>query len=217
MLTPNYIKRRIRLLRRRHTHTSFRMTVLAVLLFAGTFTYAEYMSTQRLSANPDSYKPLLNLIASVESSGNYNAHFGNARNNSVKFTDMTIAEVQQWQQDFVGKGSPSSAVGRYQIISTTLDGLVNELAIEPSQKFDPPTQDMMAIALLERRGADAYVNKELSSEEFAANLAKEWAALPKVIGDNPEQSYYAGDGLNKSHVEPKKVLDAIEPITPLLP
>ncbi|MBC7512359.1 transglycosylase SLT domain-containing protein [Candidatus Saccharibacteria bacterium] len=217
MLTPKFIQRRIRSFQRRHKNVPFRRIFIAVLLFASAFIYAEYMGNQRLSANPDSYKPLLNLIASVESSGNYNAHFGNARNDSVKFTDMTIAEVQQWQQDFVGKGSPSSAVGRYQIISTTLDGLIDELAIEPSQKFDPPTQDKMAIALLERRGAGAYVNKELSSEEFAANLAKEWAALPKVIGDNPEQSYYAGDGLNKSHVKPKKVLDAIEPITPLLP
>jgi muramidase (phage lysozyme) len=135
----------------------------------------------------------------------------------VKFTDMSIAEVLHWQKEFVAQGNPSSAVGRYQIINTTLDGLVNELGIEPTQKFDPPTQDKMAIALLERRGAEAYVNKELSEEEFAANLAKEWAALPKVIGDNPEQSYYAGDGLNKSHVEPQEVLKAIEPIEPVKP
>ncbi|MES2876505.1 MAG: transglycosylase SLT domain-containing protein [Patescibacteria group bacterium] len=170
------------------------------------------MGNERLSANPESYKPLLNLIARVESSGNYNAHYGNSRNDSVKFTDMSISEVMQWQKDYVAQGSPSSAVGRYQIINTTLDGLVRELNIEPAQKFDPPTQDKMAIALLERRGAEQYVNKELGREEFAANLAKEWAALPKVVGDNPEQSYYAGDGLNKSHVEPKEVLSAIEPI-----
>lgn len=172
------------------------------------------MENQRLMANPDSFKPLLDLIAQVESSGNYNAHYGNSRNDSVKFTDMSVAEVMKWQQDYVAQGNPSSAVGRYQIINTTLDGLVNELRIEPTQKFDPPTQDKMAIVLLERRGAEQYVNNELSKEEFAANLAKEWAALPKVVGENPEQSYYAGDGLNKSHVESKKVLQAIEPIEP---
>ncbi len=217
MVVPKLIRTNRRAFKRWRKNSAFKLSLGVVLLFAGVFTYAGYMGNQRLTANPESYKPLLNLIASVESSGNYNAHFGNSRNNSVRFTDMTVAEVRQWQPDFVANGSPSSAVGRYQIISTTLDGLVAELEIEPSQKFDPPTQDKMAIALLERRGAEAYVNKELSSEEFAANLAKEWAALPKILGDNPEQSYYAGDGLNKSHFKPKKVLEAIEPITPLLP
>lgn len=206
------LNKRIRSFKRWQKNNTFRLSAIVVLLLAGVFAYAGYMGNQRLTANPESYKPLLNLIAGVESGGNYNAHFSNSRNDSVKFTDMSIAEVMQWQKDFVAQGSPSSAVGRYQIISTTLNGLVSELNIEPTQKFDPPTQDKMAIALLERRGGEQYVNQELSPEEFAANLAKEWAALPKVVGDNPEQSYYAGDGLNKSHVKPEKVLKAIEPI-----
>lgn len=185
---------------------------LALLSLTGLFAYAGYMDTKRLSANPETYKPLLNLIASVESRGNYNAHFGNASNDSVNFTDMSVAEVLQWQKEFVASGSPSSAVGRYQIINTTLVSLVDELKIKPTQKFDPPTQDKMAVTLLERRGAEAYINRELSKKEFAANLAKEWAALPKVVGDDPEQSYYDGDGLNRSHVSSKSVLKAIEPI-----
>ena len=210
-MTPKLIKRQIRLLKRWRKNNALK-TTLVVLLLAGVFAYAGYMSNQRLTANPESYKPLLNLIAQVESSDNYNAHYSNPRNNSIKFTDMSVAEVMKWQKDYAAQGSPSSAVGRYQIINTTLDSLVSELNIKPTQKFDPPTQDKMAITLLERRGAEKYVNKELSKEEFAANLAQEWAGLPKVIGDNPDQSYYAGDGLNKSLVKPEKVLQAIEPI-----
>ena len=42
--------------------------------------------------------------------------------------------------------------------------------------------------------------KRLRREEFAHNLSKEWAALPKAVGKNPEQSYYAGDGLNKARL-----------------
>lgn len=207
-----FLNKRVRAFKRWRNDHRFLIVIGSVLLLSGIFAYAGYMGNQRLSANPESYKPLLNLIATVESNGNYNAHFGNSRNDSVKFTEMSVSEVRQWQKDFVAQGSPSSAVGRYQIISTTLDGLINELNIEPTQKFDSETQDKMAVALLERRGAEQYVNQELTPEQFAANLAKEWAALPKVIGDNPEQSYYAGDGLNKSLVEPKEVLDAIEPI-----
>ena len=185
--------------------------VAALLVFVGV-SYAEYMSNRRLSVNPGTYQTLLGLIAKVESNGNYNAYFGNARNNKIDFTNMTIAEVRKWQEDYVAEGSPSSAVGRYQIISTTLDGLVKELNVEPNQKFDEKTQDAMAIKLLERRGAEELVNEELTEKEFAANLAMEWAALPKVVGDDPQASYYDGDGLNKSRVEVKKVLEAIEPI-----
>ena len=185
------------------------------LSILGLIAYAGYMTDQRLSVNPESYKPLLGLIAQVESNGNYNAHYGNSRNTQVKFTEMSIAEVLQWQDNFVAQGNPSSAVGRYQIINGTLEGLVDQLQLNTEQKFDEPTQDAMAIALLERRGANEYVNQELTKEQFAANLAKEWAALPKVVGENPEQSYYAGDGLNASRVDPSTLLKAIEPIEPL--
>lgn len=173
------------------------------------------MQNKRLSVDPRTYAPLLQLIADVESKGNYNAYFGNARNSKVDFTKMTVSQVKQWQEDYVKQGAASSAVGRYQIIDTTLDGLVRQLRIDTNERFDQDLQDKMAIALLERRGAEDYVNKELTQDEFAANLAKEWAALPKVIGENPQDSYYASDGLNKSLVEIDDVRQAIEPIRPL--
>lgn len=74
-------------------------------------------------------------------------------------------------------------------------------------------QDKLAIALLERRGAESFINKELTTEQFAASIAKEWAGLPKVIGENPSESYYASDGLNKSRVSIDDVKNAIEPIS----
>jgi muramidase (phage lysozyme) len=214
MTAPRLIKKQVRSFKRWRKNNAFKLTTLVVLSLAGLFAYAGYMADQRLAVNPESYKPLLSLIANAESNGNYNAYFGNTRNSEVDFTSMSIADVMKWQKDYVAQGSPSSAVGRYQIISGTLDGLVRELDIRPTQKFDEPTQDAMAIALLERRGSVEYVNEELTREQFAANLAKEWAALPKVVGDNPEQSYYAGDGLNKSRVAPDTVLQAIDPIEP---
>lgn len=188
--------------------------VLTALLLIGIFTYAVNMHNQRLTVDPATYTPLLRLIAETESKGNYNAYFGNASNSSIKFTEMPIAEVMQWQSDYVRQGSPSNAVGKYQIIDTTLKGLVDELGIPPSQPFDPPTQDKLAAALIERRGAEAYINGELTREELAANLAKEWAALPQVTGKNPQDSYYASDGLNKSLIEVDEVLNAIEAISP---
>lgn len=173
------------------------------------------MTDSRRIADPRTYNQLLQLIAQVESGDNYNAYYGNARNTKIKFTEMSIAEVLDWQDKFVASGNPSSAVGRYQIINTTLADLVKTLDIDSSQKFDKSTQDQLAAALMERRGLQQYVNNELSPEQFAANLAKEWAALPRIIGDNPEASYYAGDGLNHSRIKPAVVLKTIHMIGPL--
>lgn len=189
------------------------LMVAGMVAVGGILAYTTAIKEHQLSVNPASCASLLQLIASAESKGNYNAYFGNAGNSSVRFTAMTIGEVLAWQEDFVAQGNPSSAVGKYQIINTTLTGLVNELGLKPTEKFDEDTQDKMAIALLERRGASAYLNQEITRDEFAAELAKEWAALPRVLGDTPEDSYYAGDGLNKSHINVEQVRAAIEPIT----
>lgn len=190
-------------------NNSFLFIVFSALILTFTFIMNQ---DKRANVIPASYQPLLNLIAGVESRGNYNAHFGNAHNTSVDFTRMSIAEVLQWQGEYVAQGSPSSAVGRYQIINTTLEGLVQDMKIAPEQLFDEATQDQMAVTLLGRRGSVEYANKEMSRQEFAANLAKEWASLPKVVGDRPDDSYYAGDGLNKSLVDKEKVFSAIDAI-----
>lgn len=208
MLT-RFFNKKLRILRKQLRKKQFLASVLLVVSCAGLFAYAIYMSERRLAADPASYSPLLQLISQAESKGNYNAHFGNASNTTVKFTDMSIAEVREWQAKFVREGNASSAVGKYQIINTTLDGLIQELDLDLAQKFDESTQDRLAIALLERRGSVQYVNQEINNREFAANLAQEWAALPKIVGENPESSYYAGDGLNKSLINSSQVLRAI--------
>ena len=174
--------------------------------------YTISMRSQNSHVDPTSYEPLLDLIAKAESRGNYNAYFGNASNTSIDFTSMTIAEVLNWQAEYIKNGSPSSAVGRYQILNTTLSGLINQYNIDKSQRYDKKMQDDLAVKLLERRGSIAYVNKDITQKEFAANIAKEWASLPKVVGENPEKSYYHGDGLNGSLVSVVEVLDAIKPI-----
>ena len=155
----------------------------------------------------------MSLIGKIESNDNYNAYFGNPSNNEIKFTDMTIDQVMRWQADFIADENASSAVGRYQIINTTLVGLVRELKIDTKEKFNQQTQDRMAIALFERRGSTAFINNEVTAEEFAARLAKEWAALPKVIGDNPGSSYYANDGLNSSRAKPETVLGVVNQLS----
>ena len=158
---------------------------------------------------------LLNTIAKVESKNNYNAYFGNPNNTSIQFTAMTVGEVLAWQKQFVQQGNPSSAVGRYQFIDSTLRGLVRELEIDENAKFDEALQDRLAVALLERRGVREYVDNKISREAFAHSLSKEWAALPKAIGDNPESSYYAGDGLNKAQISVDEIYASIATVRKL--
>ncbi|MDB5162408.1 MAG: hypothetical protein JWO54_886 [Candidatus Saccharibacteria bacterium] len=156
------------------------------------------------------YTPLLEVIADAESRGNYNAYFGNVANHDLKFTSMTIADVLDWQKKYVQQGSPSSAVGRYQIIQPTLKSLVKELKLTTKEQYNEAMQNRMAIALMERRGSVDFVENKLSAEDFAHQLSKEWASLPKVIGNSPEASYYDGDGLNASLVDSKTSLTAVQ-------
>lgn len=213
-MISRYVRTRFRRLKRSALKVRALFFAAVVLLLGGIGGYTYYMKTRTLAVDPTSYTALLNTIARVESKDNYNAYFGHAANTSTKFTDMTIAQVLEWQKSYIAQGNPSDAVGRYQIISTTLTDLVAKLQLDPTQKFSPSMQDKLAIALLERRGSIAYVNKQVSRQQFAANLAKEWAALPRVIGPQPQASYYAGDGLNSSLVSVQEILQAIEPIKP---
>lgn len=159
--------------------------------------------------DPTAYQPLLAVIAKGESKGNYNAYFAHASNTDIKFTDMTIAQVLAWQDDFIRQGSPSSAVGKYQIVRSTLRGLVKQLDIDTTQRFDPTMQDRLARALIDRRGAKEFSEKRITTEQFATNLSKEWASLPTLQEPHPEQSYYAGDGLNAARVSGTEIRNAI--------
>lgn len=180
--------------------------LIAVVILAGNVVYQKYMA---FNVDPAVYKPLLNTIAKGESHGNYNAYYGNGGNTNVHFTDMSIADVMKWQEEYVRKGSPSSAVGKYQIVRPTLAGLVQKLKLDTHAKFDEKMQDRLAVALLEKRGALDFLQKRLSREQFAANLAQEWAALPRITGPHPTQSYYAGDGLNKAGISVDEVYKAL--------
>lgn len=178
------------------------IAVVALLACAGLLIERNAMSAD--------YTELLNTIAQGESKGNYNAYFGNANNTTLKFTEMSVGDIMRWQQEFVAKGNASSAVGKYQFISTTLEGLLNELNIDRDTRFDEALQDRLAVRLLERRGVQEYLRGHLSREQLAHNLSKEWAALPRVTGTQPAESYYAGDGLNHARISVDQVLAAID-------
>ena len=123
---------------------------------------------------------------------------------------MSIEQVLAWQHDYAAQGHPSNAVGKYQFMPGTLNGLVQRLKIDKSARIDAAMQDRLAIALLERRGLREYAKGKLTREEFAHNLSCEWAVLPRVLGPSPAASYYDGDGLNQVRVSQADVIRSID-------
>lgn len=122
---------------------------------------------------------ILDLIARRESGGDYNATLDNGRwtGGPRNLTSMTLAQVRALQDQMLanpenramyGDGLGSSALGRYQIVGKTLEGLINELGLDRNALYDEEMQDMLAKVLLKRRGANPDA------------LRAEWAGLKGV-------------------------------------
>lgn len=151
--------------------------------------------------------PIFDVIKHHESRGNYNAVFAHTRGYpGVDVTAMTLPEVRAWQDWYVRvKGSRSSAVGAFQIIRKTFDGLLAQIPFPPGAKYSKPVQDRMGFQLLLGRGLAKYLVGTLSESRFADGLAYEWASLPLANG----KSAYDGDGLNSASATRGEVLRAI--------
>lgn len=162
---------------------------------------------------------LLDFIGDIEAPRGYNTIYGNNQDKLRKpVTKMTVDEVLAAQPGW-SRRYDSSATGRYQFMHETLGGLKTQLGLRGSQVFDGDLQDRLAYHLLKRRGFEAYMAGHIDRTEFAKRLAMEWASLPVLEPCEGQkrrvvrgQSYYAGDGRNRSLVTPERVeavLDAV--------
>lgn len=170
--------------------------------------------------------PLLDFIGNKESEGydDISGLVSKTRYPTKPIIEMTIQEVLDWQES-IDATQNSEAVGRYQIMEDTLRGYNNDLTTGPGNPlyvraglsagdlFSPINQDKMAIVLLEGRGLTRFLNGELTREQFANNLASEWASLPLVTGPNTGRSKYAGDSAgNRALTTVQEFLNAIDAI-----
>lgn len=159
-------------------------------------------------------KELLDFISRQESRGNYNAIWGGIKKEQrpkLLLTQMTVSEVLAWQ-DSIDHLYQSEAAGRYQVLEDTLRGVYKEAGLRLDSPYDTIGQDAIGTALLKRRGLTSYIVGAISAKKFANNLAREWASLPVVTGPKRGRSYYAGDGLNKSHVTVEAFMLAVESV-----
>ena len=157
--------------------------------------------------------PLLALIRKYEAGRKgYDAYYtGVSSPPPRRLTTMTVREVLAWQ-DRIDPYSPSEAAGAYQIMEDTLRPMVSSGVVASGAMYNKRTQDALAMHLLRRRGLTKYQSGAISAEQFANNIAKEWASFPVVTGSKKGRSYYAGDGLNKAHVSVSQSLSAVRAI-----
>ena len=144
-------------------------------------------------AAPDKYhvyRPLLDLIGFAEGTDrkrgyNETLAYGAYAGGDVDLVGMTLQEIDALQTRMLKhpKNSlNSSALGRYQIVRTTLRAIRKTLGLPPTALFDAAMQDRCACYLLGLRGIDKYLAGRLSEATLIANLAREWASLPTVFG-----------------------------------
>jgi conjugal transfer mating pair stabilization protein TraG len=151
---------------------------------------------------------LLDLIAAPESHGNYNAWYGNPEQDRVELAGLTVDQVRGLQADLV-RSTGGSAVGRYQLLDDTLDGLVDRMGLTGHERFTPVLQDRMALQLAHDAGMEDWIRGRTSDEHFAQNLSHVWATLPR---DASNRSQYEGIQGNRALVEWTTVIASLRGI-----
>lgn len=174
------------------------------------------------------------LLAKVESNDDYSAYnkISSPPPKTFYETDLTslsIAQIQKKQKD-----REMFAVGRYQIIPSTLTDAVNMLKLDSSLTFDEETQDRIFedyLLKIKRKALIRYLEGDGDIEDALHAWAKEFASAGVRKGKriNPAsridaqgktyqesrvasfegQSYYAGDGLNTAHISPAQMAEAL--------
>lgn len=113
------------------------------------------------------------------------------------------------------------AVGRFQIIPSTLCGAIETINLDKSSLFNKETQDLIFneyIIKIKRPEIINYLESSGSVKDAIYSWAKEFASAGvekgRPISRNRiaqgGESYYAGDGLNKAHLTPEQMIKALE-------
>jgi tape measure domain-containing protein len=147
-------------------------------------------------SGPGAMTPLLkkfaDIIYGVESAndknGGYNSfNLGGRAGGTVaigsgvnpNLSKNTVQSIMERQSQVGGL----HAVGRYQIIGSTMKGLMSgaygQTGVKPSDRFDAATQDKLFQALLKKR-IQPYLDGKASADEAVKQLRYEWVGLREV-------------------------------------
>ena len=172
----------------------------------------------------------------------YNAYNKGTLDNKIIPADKPIDFSQMSVSEFLRRGSLSPgdpdrlfAVGRYQIIPKTMEGLIKSLKLDPKTTYlDSATQDLLfakgLTTSVQGRGAvDDYIKGKpgVTRDDAILALAKEFASIgvpydTERVSKNKKgevtstvpikkgQSYYSGVGGNQAHNSPEEVGAALD-------
>lgn len=137
--------------------------------------------------NLDAILYVIRKAEGTASDEGYRALFGWRPGNGKTFSDMTTHPRQFFMYtNKAGSTIRTSAAGAYQITATTFDAL-NKKYPSRFNGFYPHTQDDMAIALIEERGAMSDIAAG-RFERAIEKLRPVWASLPGAGANQPERS-----------------------------
>lgn len=167
------------------------------------------------------YRPMLDLIGRSEGTDKgdgYNETLGygimldgrvtKGKGTDVSLVSMTLDQVDKLQtrmlKDPDNKRLNSSAIGRYQVIRTTLRAIREQLSdrYPGTRLFDLDCQDEIACYLLGQRGIDKWLAGRLSLDTLIRNLSMEWASIPGPDG----KGHYGGQRTSVSVSQVKGAL-----------
>jgi len=142
------------------------------------------------------YRPLLDLIGFTEGTDkgdgyNETLGYGAYTGGDVDLVKMSLKEIDDLQGKMLAHPKNklnSSALGRYQIVRTTLRTIKRTLQLSNNLLFNEALQDRCACYLLGVRGIDKYLSGRLKEDTLINNLAQEWASLPTT----KDVGYYGG-------------------------
>ena len=137
-------------------------------------------------------------------------------------SEYTVGEIIGFQSRPRDASGQLWATGRYQIIPSTLKGLLGSAGVKTSDKYDKKTQDKLGLQLLkERQGIKSYIYGEVPNTQDTLNKAITQTAMVWSSVGVPQdmrgmygnikkgQSYYHGGG-DKSAISPDRVGKALE-------
>ena len=166
------------------------VTLLLLTSLAGQQALPKEANLPPLHKNP--IVPVANTLAKGE--GDWNSvnrgragdtPGGIASVTGKNFSELTVGQVKSLQRRRV------YAVGRYQMIPSTLAYAVRKAGVSANARFTPETQNRLLQALLDhkRPSIGAYIRGEHGSINRALRgMALEWASVAWIHG----RSYYGG-------------------------
>ncbi len=137
----------------------------------------------------------------------------------LKLVEMTLAEIRRMQELPGGHADKLFAVGKYQMIPTTLKEGISALSLETSRLYNAETQEYLFSDYLMKKKRPAlheYITG--GGDERSAGIAgaQEWASIacpPGTIGANgydvSGRSYYDGIGGNGAHISHEDFIAAL--------